>query len=594
VGEGGRVIFTGRLSNRETLLARLGGSDPRAPSDAEVVAQAYRRWGDDALGLLRGAFAVIIWDRERDRLLCARDPMGMHPLFYAQAGSVLLLSPSIEALLGHPGVPAEINRIALAERLIGRLPQANETYWAHVMRIPLCHALRIDREGQTAYRYWDPAPLERPVVWVPDGDAVEHFSVLFEQAVERSLESEPAGIFLSGGLDSCAVAMVAADLCQRHGWTAPRALSLVEIAVDPDEEAGQRWVAESLSLPHETSSYADASGGAQVLTTALELSASMPAPLLDPRRIPTLTLARVGQQGGCRAILTGDGGDEWLGVSPSVAADLLRTVDLLSIYCLWLADSRSNGPASWAGARRLLWSYGARPLIRQGWRTSIVRLAARNLTAQIAPGLLDERRRRLIAATIVESTPSWLAPDSTLRAQLDRREVARWNPGVDESASFHQRNVRWKLDDPGRSMAAEESFLLAQRIGVQMQLPFWDADLIALLVRTRHKVLSGGGRAKALIRAPLARRFPELGFERQRKLPSRYSLWSHTSAQASPALQKLGGLRALAELGVVNPTLGVSLASDLRDGSWQGGPKLLFDLLNLEVWSQAHLSAGHI
>src|SRR5262245_53502192 len=103
-----RVAFDGVLYNRRELQ-ELCGRRPDPPGDAELVGEAYRRWGEDAIGHLKGVFALIIADRTRNLLLCARDPLGIRPLFYADVGHLILFSPSIETLIAHPGASAELN-----------------------------------------------------------------------------------------------------------------------------------------------------------------------------------------------------------------------------------------------------------------------------------------------------------------------------------------------------------------------------------------------------------------------------------------------------------------------------------------------------
>ena len=141
----GRVIFDGVLHNRGELRARFAGRLPDdEPSDADLVGQAYRCWGEDAIPRLKGIFALLISDRVRELLLCARDPVGMHPLFYAEAPRALLLSPSIETLLAWPGVSAEIDRTYLVERLTRRWLEREGTSFASVRRLPPGHIMLVE------------------------------------------------------------------------------------------------------------------------------------------------------------------------------------------------------------------------------------------------------------------------------------------------------------------------------------------------------------------------------------------------------------------------------------------------------------------
>jgi len=153
-----RVVFDGILYNREELSDSLVGPSDPARDDADLVLRAYLRWGDDVLRRLKGLFALIVWDGARDSLLCARDPLGIYPLFYAEAGGDLLFSTSTEALVRHPGVSGSVNRAAIADFLVSRFPALDETFFEAVKRVPPGHAMRIAGASRTVYRYWDPHP----------------------------------------------------------------------------------------------------------------------------------------------------------------------------------------------------------------------------------------------------------------------------------------------------------------------------------------------------------------------------------------------------------------------------------------------------
>ncbi len=203
------VIFDGALYNRRDLERELGGllASP-AGSDAEIILAAYERWGEEFLKRLRGAFALIIWDTSREVLLCLRDPIG-------EDRDGLLVSPSIDVLIGQPNISASVNRAALADYLVDRFPLMEETFFDAVSRVPPGHVLRIARDDRRSYRYWDPAPGNK-VNWLTP-DEVERFDELLDQAVSRCLSLGPAGIFLSGGLDSVSVAAVAAHRAAADG-----------------------------------------------------------------------------------------------------------------------------------------------------------------------------------------------------------------------------------------------------------------------------------------------------------------------------------------------------------------------------------------
>src|SRR5260370_28504269 len=127
----GAVIFEGILYNSDQLRERLG-IENAATDDAALLLETYERWGEALLGELRGIFALAIWDRDRDTLLCVRDAMGNHPLFYSRTREGLVFSTSLEVLLSHPSVSKEVNRVAIVSHyFVHQCPRLNEPFYSH-------------------------------------------------------------------------------------------------------------------------------------------------------------------------------------------------------------------------------------------------------------------------------------------------------------------------------------------------------------------------------------------------------------------------------------------------------------------------------
>ena len=194
-------------------------------SDAKLVLQAYAREGEAALSRLRGSFIVAIVDGARGRAILARDPMGSHPLFYVEMGSCVLFAASPGRLLDWPGVSREFNRAAIADHLCHRWPDPHETFFKAVRRVPPGTRALLASGRLRFDRYWDPAPVDRPVQWLT-AEQASRFDEVFDRAVKRCLCHGQTGIFLSGGLDSISVAAVAADCARASGQSPPLALSL--------------------------------------------------------------------------------------------------------------------------------------------------------------------------------------------------------------------------------------------------------------------------------------------------------------------------------------------------------------------------------
>jgi asparagine synthase (glutamine-hydrolysing) len=567
--DGRTAVFDGVLHERDELARELG---LQSANDAELVLAAYLRWGEDAVGRLSGTFAWAVWDSSESKLLAARDQVGAWPLFYAEHNGGLVLSASLEGLLAQPGVSRELNRAALADHLCNRWPDAGETYYQAVRRVPPGHALRLDRSGSRVYRYWNPAPTHRPIRWV-ERDELERFESLMEQAVARPLELGQPGIFLSGGLDSVSVAAVAADYGRRNGPGAPLGLSVAFPDVEANEEAVQTGVAEQLGLEHVMLDFDRALGGKGLLEAAVETSASWPQPLANIWYPVYRPLADEGARRGCRVILTGGGGDEWLSVSPFLAADLMRRGDLRGLYSLWTTMHRSYSLSRLATLRSVLWTFGSRPVLA----ATAQRRAPRTLATY-------RRRRRQ------KLTPAWVAPDPALRRELEERADAGAEYGYEQG--FYLREGQLSLDHSLVSMEMEELHESGRRSGLAMRMPFWDPDLVDFLYRTPPELLTEGGRAKSLVRRMLERRFPDLGFERHKKVLATNFFTRIMVQQGAEIWRTMEGPFALDLVGVVEKRGLNSLVRGIFAGEQLEEVSRFWNLISLEAWLRPRVTDG--
>jgi len=566
------VIFDGVLYNG----AELGGVAPEdspSPNPAEQVLEGYLRWGEGVLARIKGIFALVLWDVRRDLLLAVRDQVGLHPLFYAEGGRSLLFSSSIDALISHPSVSRELNRAALADHLCYRLRELDETYYTGVKRVPPGHALRVAKGERRVFRYWDSFRPETGLKWTEE-EVLERFDRLLDQAVQRAVAEGPAGIFLSGGLDSVSVAAMAVEHSRKRGLPPPWALSMGFPGPECNEEAIQRSVAASLGLPQVMLPFREAAGPQGILAAALEMSRVFPAPLHNVWLPAYNNLGEEGRRQGCQVIMTGGGGDEWLTVSPFLAADLLLSLDGKGLWGLWNSMNRSYKLSRPALLRNILWQFGLRPLLLA---------AGVGVLRRVAPSFLQSCQR----GRVMSRTPAWVAPDPVLKRDMGER-AARMLPEF-PGEGFYAREGQTGLEHPVVSLEKEELFENSRRQGVKERLPFWDADLVELLCNIPPQLLNLGGKSKGLVRWSLARRFPGLGFDRQRKVSATNFFQSIMAEEVLPVWQALGGAQGLAKLEVVHfAQLNDEVGKILKDKRRQQVYKM-WDILSLEAWVRPRL-----
>ncbi|MGA8768073.1 MAG: asparagine synthase-related protein, partial [Candidatus Acidiferrales bacterium] len=235
----------------ETELANAGRKVRQAAPDPELILHAYAVWGEACVQHLRGDFAFAIWDARRKTLFCARDHFGVKPFYYADLGDLFLFSNTLNCLRLHADVSDELNESAIADFLLFGLncDEATTTF-RDIRRLPPAHFLSVSAAGLRSTRYWSP-PIDGRIRYHRSDEYVEHFQTLMQAAVADRLRTSRAGILLSGGLDSSAIAATARELSVKSGGTADlRAYTVTYESLLPDRDGDYaREVAEFLQIP---------------------------------------------------------------------------------------------------------------------------------------------------------------------------------------------------------------------------------------------------------------------------------------------------------------------------------------------------------
>jgi asparagine synthase (glutamine-hydrolysing) len=491
---------------------------------AEKVIAAYLHEGPAVFPRLRGRFVLVVLDRRERVCYALRDPLGMHPLFYAAEGGTVYLSPSLPSVACRVGRIPRLNRLAAAAFILRTSLGGEETLLEGVQRLLQGHVLEV-RDGRlNARRYWFPENESGPP------NVVDELHRLLLQAVDRVV-GDRAGVFLSGGLDSALVAAFLADVSRSRGLPPPVALSIALRGTDADEESMQREVAARLGLEHVVRTPAELVGPEGLMEAALALCRtrmSRPAELLVPAYDE---LARLGVSRGCTTIVDGSGGDEWLVPQPAYAAERLASLDLPALVELGRAW---NG--YWPELRPL------RTVRAVVWRSGVRRLAK----SLVAP-LLPTRTRY---ARAEQRIPTWTAPDVELRRRLIERIVERTAPASPRLAIDGEK--RALLDGENLSVANETAFELEARTGATSRSPLLDPDLLDLLYRVPSRRLIAGGRVKALAREALGPYLGDLVDTWPRTVYGN-SLWTETiRREGHRAWSHSGGAPVLADLGIVD------------------------------------------
>ncbi len=351
------LVFNGEIYNHRALRPALEARDWkfRTASDAETLLAALALDGPAALPRLNGMFALALWDARERRLLLARDPLGIKPLYVASNGPALRFASELRALLaGAKGLV--LDKASVLDYLTFGYVHGPGTIAEGIEKFPPGHWLTADASGiGKPVRYWSvPAGADKEL---GEREATARLRELLEAAVRDQLMGDvPAGVFLSGGLDSSLVTALMARFSAGPVKT-------FSIGFDGVESVDETRYAEAVSR-HLGTSHQTIKVPAGVLDDLPSMAEALDEPVADAAILPTLYLARQARKR-VKFVLTGEGGDEVFGgYGRHKAAYVTETLEKLPAWlrphALPLARRTGSGayfralplagPGAWADA----------------------------------------------------------------------------------------------------------------------------------------------------------------------------------------------------------------------------------------------------
>lgn len=209
------LIADVRIDNRNDLIKRLNITHEDI-TDADLILSAYQKWGLDCAEQLIGDYVFAIWDALEQRLLLARDPMGMRTLYYYQDANKFVFATEIKQILALPDVSEEIHEQALGVFFTGPNLPPDWTFYKDIWLLPAGHILTLQDKLQRRWKFWDINP-EYTIQYKDEREYAEHFRELFKASVITRLRSiKPLGLSLSGGMDSMSIASMVGWLAENN------------------------------------------------------------------------------------------------------------------------------------------------------------------------------------------------------------------------------------------------------------------------------------------------------------------------------------------------------------------------------------------
>jgi asparagine synthase (glutamine-hydrolysing) len=563
------IVFNGEIYNhadvRQVLVGH--GHTYRTRSDTETIVHAYEQWGDACVEHLRGMFAFALWDRPKRRLLLARDRLGVKPLYWTLVNGRLVFGSEIKSILESGLVRAEADETLLPELLSTRYVSGSGTLFKGIHRLLPGHTLTFDGGVVTTRSYWD-VPVrghdEQPPL--SDAQAVDRFRELLRESVRiRLMADVPLGMFLSGGLDSSAIAALMAGMIDRPLKTfsvafKDRAFSELDYA---------RQVAQAIR--------ADAH---EVVIDEQDFFGALPRliwhedePIAHPSSVPLYFVSALAREH-VKVVLTGEGSDE-----------------LMAGY-----GKYPRGIVNWHAGT----AYSAVPEPLRAW-----------IATHVVPSL-PERVKRFAQRSflVVPHTPEAMFFDNFAAMGLERQR-GLLSERLAHTATPEQAYAtsRAYFDAPnGRSTLLDrllytdlKTYLvellmkqdqMSMAASIESRVPFLDHRLVEFVARLRPRLKLRGLTTKWLLRQAVSGILPREILSRPKMgFPVPFAVWMR-GPYASVARDVLLDRRTR-ERGLLNiPAVERMLAAHASGHATAGDA--IWSLLNLELWYRTYIDGGGV
>ncbi|MEN8152562.1 MAG: asparagine synthase (glutamine-hydrolyzing) [Acidobacteriota bacterium] len=299
------ITFNGEIYNFRELRKELVslGYKFRTKGDTEVIVNLYEEFGTEFVSKLRGMFALGIYDKKKDKLILARDHIGIKPLYYqiSENSENLIFGSEIKSILKYPGINREVDHSALDMFLTLEYIPAPYSIFKNIRKLPAGHILIFEKGKHTIKKYWE---VQKKFFSNDPDELKEIFhSILKESVKMRMISDVPLGAFLSGGIDSSAIVAIMSGL-------SPNKIKTFSIGFEEKSYSELKYsniVSDKFSTDHYTKSLSP-----NIEDLVHYLTDFLDEPLGDFSNFPTYLVSKTAREK-VTVVLSGDGGDEIFG-----------------------------------------------------------------------------------------------------------------------------------------------------------------------------------------------------------------------------------------------------------------------------------------
>src|ERR1035438_1518659 len=488
---GNWIVYNGEIYNFAELRKELeaGGARFQSHSDTEVILAAYRVWGERCLTRLGGMFAFALWDASRKRLLLARDPMGIKPLYYHQSKQAFIFASEVRTLLGTGLVPRKADPTGVLSYLAFGSVYEPWTIVEGVRAVPPGHVFTVENGSVSSREYCNPLqPASKTELRFENATMAQLPAILRDAVLSHLVSDVPVGVFLSGGIDSSALLAVLS-----HNGVRANTFSLVFQEEEFNEGQYSREIARRFAAEHHEITVSQQDTLA-VLPAALS---AMDQPTIDG--INTYLVSAKTRAAGLKVALTGLGADEMF-----AGYSNFRHVPRMEVF------SKRFGRLP-RFARRPLSAYVALFAGKNDRSRKLAELAS-GLDSMVQPNLVHPSFlhpyflvRALFGAA--ERDALFSAPDRQASQQsLDRmlQESVTASQSLDPVNRVSYLESRFYM----RNTLLRDSDFMSMAHGLELRVPFLDRALVEACFRIPGDRKLQGDSPKSLLLASLGVELP--------------------------------------------------------------------------------------
>jgi asparagine synthase (glutamine-hydrolysing) len=482
------IVFNGEVYNFLDIRSELTkrGRKFQTNSDTEVVLQAYQQYGIDFLQHLNGMFGLAIWDAGENRLLIARDRVGVKPLYYYSDENRVIFGSEIKSILSVPGINPGLDHDGLTAYFKYGFTPAPLTMFKNIYKLPPAHFMSLQDGRVSIQKYWDVSYANK--FRDSEEELSEQLYELLKSSVKYQMIADvPLGAFLSGGIDSSSIVHLMKELESKHTSTYSIGFGAGFDSHNELDAAG-RFAKDYQTNHHEIVVRPDAS------RLFPQLIASLDEPLADSSFVMTYLVSKLARESST-VILSGVGGDELFG-------GYRRYLNVrLDKYFKRIPAPVRNGII-----RRVVSTF---PADRNSRLLNMVRLAKAYLkTSDLAPA----QQYAAYTSVFSENSPSILVAGPSEIDDFHQRYFDECDSDNELDKLLH---FDLKTSLPDQLLMLTDKMSMA--VSLEARVPYLDHRVVEFAARLPDSMKLNGFSLRSIQKKAFRGRFPDYVFSQKKK-----------------------------------------------------------------------------